>query len=155
MFLAQAYDVRPRGRRAGYAGLSIAPIAFAALLIVPLLPPTIVPIKGLLASVVMASALTAECGKVLPEIGVLALIGDASYSLYLTHSFVVQGLTKAAGFLGGATPAQTLLLVAVSLGVSCWVAILCHRAFERPSHVWVRALMLGRTSVAARPALAS
>jgi len=60
----------------------------------------------------------------------VALLGDASYALYLTHPFALQGLGKllpgdASPLLAGATLVCAIVLAQV-------VAIAVHRGIERP-----------------------
>ncbi len=72
----------------------------------------------------------------------LVLLGDASYSLYLSHAYVIQALDKLGLFDGG--PAQlvamTLVAVALCLALSAflWLAI------EKPLNGFLRARLLGR-----------
>jgi len=67
----------------------------------------------------------------------LILIGDASYSLYLFHPYVIYGVDR----LVLEASELTFLNVFVSVGVlaSCiGLAILSYRYFEKPSNEWFR-----------------
>jgi exopolysaccharide production protein ExoZ len=59
------------------------------------------------------------------------LLGNASYSIYLTHPFVTQALQKLGKRLGP-SPALTVLLIAVTLLAVCAVGIITHLLVERP-----------------------
>jgi peptidoglycan/LPS O-acetylase OafA/YrhL len=60
----------------------------------------------------------------------LVALGDASYSLYLSHAFVIGGLSGL--WLATAGPKAPALFVIVALCVSCAVAWLIHMGLERP-----------------------
>lgn len=61
----------------------------------------------------------------------LALIGDASYSLYLTHTFILRGLSRFWTLVGGeALPA--VVYVGVALLVTISGSHLIYRYLERP-----------------------
>lgn len=66
-----------------------------------------------------------------PGLGWLRAIGDASYSLYLTHIFVLAGARVVFLHLpeGLRSPA---VFLALALGISIVVAMLVYRLFERP-----------------------
>jgi peptidoglycan/LPS O-acetylase OafA/YrhL len=76
------------------------------------------------------------------------LIGNASYSLYLTHAYVIQALQKKVMPLDAFTPAQVaLMLLAVAL--CCALAVACFLLVERPSNLWLRRRLLRRSRAAA------
>jgi exopolysaccharide production protein ExoZ len=77
------------------------------------------------------------------------LIGNASYSLYLTHPYVIQALQKKLTMLDAFTPAKVSLMVAAVL-ICCAIAIAFFRLIERPSNLWLRRRLL-RPRVALRP----
>jgi exopolysaccharide production protein ExoZ len=62
----------------------------------------------------------------LPRIPVLLALGDASYSLYLTHPLVIGAV---AVLLGTWMP---WLFIPLSLLLACGVGWLCWRLFEKP-----------------------
>jgi exopolysaccharide production protein ExoZ len=76
----------------------------------------------------------------------LALLGDASYALYLTHPFVIRATTLLwrHRHLGSVAYVLTCLALAQALAVAV------HRIMERPATRWVRAhLEPGETGLAA------
>jgi exopolysaccharide production protein ExoZ len=65
-----------------------------------------------------------------PELRPLVALGDASYALYLLHPFVLRALTVG----GGAALVQLSpwLFLVVGAALSCWIALMVWRGFERP-----------------------
>ena len=61
------------------------------------------------------------------------LIGDASYSLYLSHQFVLQASSLVLPKLG--LPALVLLVLYIALALA--VALLSYRLIEQPSSRWL------------------
>jgi peptidoglycan/LPS O-acetylase OafA/YrhL len=92
---------------------------------------------GLPALIVVASAI------VLHESGVswsnrwVILLGNASYSLYLTHPFVTQATQKLARSLG-LGPVIALVGALFTLVVVCLVGIATHLWLEKPLTAWVK-----------------
>lgn len=66
----------------------------------------------------------------------LLLIGDASYSLYLLHPYVVEGIDRVVHPLGPDLAGVAWSAVAVALSAA--VAIIAYRLVERPSNSWLR-----------------
>jgi exopolysaccharide production protein ExoZ len=90
---------------------------------------------GLPATVVFLATLSLERRWAVPALWLL--IGNASYSLYLTHAYVIQALQKKVMPLDTFAPAKVaLMLVAVAL--CCALAVACFRLIERPSNLWLR-----------------
>ncbi len=80
------------------------------------------------------------------------LIGNASYSLYLTHAYVIQALQKQVIQLDAFGPTQVaLMLLAVAL--CCALAVACFLLIERPSNLWLRRRLLRRSRASALGAL--
>jgi exopolysaccharide production protein ExoZ len=83
--------------------------------------------------------LAAACGerRTAPSVPVraLALVGDASYALYLAHPFVIRGLREVFTRLGLGSP---LGFIALALAGSVAAALLAHRYFEKPATRWLR-----------------
>lgn len=83
--------------------------------------------------------LAAGCGRegVKPPkpVRALALVGDASYALYLVHPFVIRGLREVALRIGLASPA---LYIALALGGAVLASVLIYRFFEKPATRRVR-----------------
>ncbi|WP_291551051.1 acyltransferase [Bosea sp. (in: a-proteobacteria)] len=77
--------------------------------------------------------LAAACGRDGPmppqPVRTLAMIGDASYALYLVHPFVIRGLREIALRAGGLSPE---LYILIALTGAIVAALLIHRWFERP-----------------------
>ncbi|MEP6868391.1 MAG: acyltransferase [Novosphingobium sp.] len=76
------------------------------------------------AYLIVAGALAIEAAGHWPRIPLAKHLGDASYSLYLTHGFTLPFIEHIGGFTG--------LRVAVGLVVPTIVAILTFRLFEKP-----------------------
>ena len=67
----------------------------------------------------------------------LVLGGDASYAIYLTHPFVVSGLTKAAMHTVGNGPLAVAGTGIAVIVMSVVVGLLVYLGFERPAHDWL------------------
>ncbi|MCO5091591.1 acyltransferase [Bosea sp. (in: a-proteobacteria)] len=83
--------------------------------------------------------LAAGCGRegIVPigPVKALAVVGDASYALYLVHPFVIRGLREVVLRLGLPMPA---LYIALALAGSVIAALMVHRFFEKPATRLVR-----------------
>jgi exopolysaccharide production protein ExoZ len=68
----------------------------------------------------------------------LSYLGDASYSIYLTHLFTL-GMLRAIWVNMVHTPSlmSSIALMAVSLAVSAGVGYLCYQLVERPLTTWI------------------
>ena len=68
----------------------------------------------------------------------LLLLGDASYSIYLTHAFVLPLL--GAGRLGPMLmrPERAFAVGLAGLLLSCWAGVMCYRLVELPMLEWFR-----------------
>jgi exopolysaccharide production protein ExoZ len=83
------------------------------------------------------AALVASAAVVLHQSGIrwsrrwLLSLGDASYSLYLTHPFVTQAGQKAGKWIG-LTPSIAAVLLLVTLAAVCIVGVITHVAIEKP-----------------------
>ncbi|MFT3724752.1 MAG: acyltransferase [Hyphomonadaceae bacterium] len=99
--------------------------------------------KGLPAAIVVISVL----GMQLKQGAVsraFARIGDASYSLYLGHPYVVELVAKVAIAVLGATILSGILTGVVAVAVSVGVAMLSFALIERPSNNWIRRRLAAR-----------
>jgi len=76
------------------------------------------------------------------------LIGNASYSLYLTQAYVLQAIHKKVMPLDSFTPPKVLMMV-VAVALCCGLAVLCFKLIERPSNLWLRRRLLRRTPASA------
>src|SRR5690606_25953563 len=96
---------------------------------------------GVPAAAIVAGLLAVERAGMFPQNALWPLekLGDASYSLYLTHGIVLGILGKVLGDHNG------LSGVIVALAASIAVAMLCYQFFERPAGQILR-------SIIARPA---
>jgi exopolysaccharide production protein ExoZ len=100
---------------------------------------------GLPAMVMFLATLSLERHWHVPALWML--IGNASYSLYLTHAYVIQALQKKVVRLDTFAPTKVALML-LALVLCCALAALCFRWIERPSNLWLRRRFLRR----ARPA---
>jgi exopolysaccharide production protein ExoZ len=108
-------------------------LGVAALALVPLWAPEVSRVlsQGIPASVVAASAITLHQSGVRWSSRVLLLLGNASYSMYLTHPFVTQAAQKVGKMLG-LTPALAAVLTIVTLVAVCITGVVTHLAIEKP-----------------------
>lgn len=99
---------------------------------------------GLPALLTVAGAVSLEAAGRVPRSRASLLLGDASYSLYLTHGFVVSALVWTA-------PAAPVWLKASAAAVlSAAAAIACYLVFERPTTQALKRLG-ERLNIAPRP----
>ncbi|HET7525438.1 MAG TPA: acyltransferase family protein, partial [Burkholderiaceae bacterium] len=75
------------------------------------------------------------------------LIGNASYSLYLTQAYVLQAIQKKVMPLDAFTATQVLMMAAATV-VCCAVAVLFFKLIERPSNLWLRRRLLSPRAAA-------
>jgi exopolysaccharide production protein ExoZ len=94
---------------------------------------------GPLALVVFLATLSLENRWRVPALWLL--IGNASYSLYLTHQYIINGFQKKLMMLDDFTPTKVALMVVVGL-ICCAVAVACFKLVERPSNQWLRRRLL-------------
>jgi exopolysaccharide production protein ExoZ len=125
-----------------------------ALALVPLWAPDVsrVLTQGVPATVVATSAIVLHQSGVRWSSRVPLLLGNASYSLYLTHPFVTQAAQKA-GKLLGLTPVVAVVLMAVTLVAVCVVGVITHLAIEKPLTRLAKAFA-DRLVVGQKPAVA-
>ncbi len=112
----------------GLAALALLPLAWPG--------PSRVITQGIPSVLVVASAvLLHQAGVRLAGGGrtkrALLLLGNASYSLYLTHPFVTQAAQKAAKRLG-VSPLVVVPSMLVTIALVCAVGIVTHLLLERP-----------------------
>jgi len=128
-----------------YVGLVVTAIAMVAARQLLPDPQAAIPI-GLSATLFVLFVLLAEVRGVVVRSPFLLLIGAASYSLYLTHIFVVLALQKIVAKLGAdqgmLLPISAIAIAAVSVGVG----IMVHLWFERPVDTALRTLLRYRRS---------
>ena len=66
-----------------------------------------------------------------------AVVGRASYSLYLLHQFAGLTVIRWLATLTGAEGACSVLIALIVLGIFTWFAILLHKHFEVPCNRWI------------------
>lgn len=89
-------------------------------------------IIGIPAALVVLSAVSLDIHGRSIRSSSLLLIGAASYSLYLTHAFVLVALEKTAIHAGINHGAWLLPLIVIMVAAAIAVAIVVHMLFERP-----------------------
>jgi hypothetical protein len=90
---------------------------------------------GIPAFLLVACCLFLERGGHWPRLGILRKIGDSSYSLYLTHMFVLPVLGRV---LGKLPLPQSDLWFFAALAACVTVAHFVHRLGEKPADAWLR-----------------
>jgi exopolysaccharide production protein ExoZ len=78
---------------------------------------------------IVAGALALERNAKVASVGLLKLLGDSSYSLYLTHGFPMVAMAVVMSRLG---IAPGLLAFVATFVAQVLLGILCYRALERP-----------------------
>jgi exopolysaccharide production protein ExoZ len=103
---------------------------------------------GVPAAAIVALALSCEGRLKTPA--VLLAIGNASYSLYLLHPYLVVPAQKIVTYI---TPHPIAMVVAIPLilSVAIALALLSYRFIELPSNLWLRANYLPARRRAAKP----
>ncbi len=89
---------------------------------------------GLPATLVLLSVIVLEHGSRIPQLRWLHEVGDASYSIYLTHIFTLAGLHKVWGALNLSNAGWPTYLVFLITGLtlSTAVGMACYHLLERP-----------------------
>jgi len=140
MLVALAIDHAPSSapapvRMIALVSLLAAPVLFFGPLVWPDAPRLLA--CGVPAAIVVtASVLLERWGLRLTSPAILA-VGDASYILYLSHPYVTQSVQKLAAQLNP-TGALSVALIVGCFAVVIAVAIVLHRAVERPLSRWAR-----------------
>jgi peptidoglycan/LPS O-acetylase OafA/YrhL len=114
-------------------------------LVLPLIFPEVSTfiVGGLPACLIVAGALTLErWGWVVKAAWGLAM-GNASYSIYLTHTFVTETTQKLAAKVQPGAFGSSLLIAATLIAV-CVVGILVHQTLEQPLSTVARRLLKAR-----------
>ena len=128
-------------RRKGQVALAAAAIALAAMLCGPSLAPNVdrAVIAGIPAMIIVGGCLIAERAGFVLRLPFLQTVGNASYSIYLTHFFVTSLVTKlAARFhldapapLAAAMLAALVLVIAVGIATHVWIELPLTRFFRQ------------------------
>lgn len=103
---------------------------------------------GVLATVVFLALVHGLSGVRLPS--VLVLIGDASYSLYLFHPYVLKVFNKVFHVFD-APGLLAYIMTPVSIALCCVVAICIYRWVELPITGWLRDRLIGRRATTVHP----
>lgn len=132
MLLAEAYPRLPATRWAACIAGGVLCAAFALLIPSALIDGIRYPVAAIPAALVVGACLILDRARVVPEWRAGLLIGNASYSLYLTHPFVAQAITKIAQRSQMLKPGTAPFIVLAILIASCVVASLVWRYVEVP-----------------------
>jgi exopolysaccharide production protein ExoZ len=118
------------GRR---ALLALACLGLVGVALLPLALPDVsrVITQGLPAVAVTAAAVVLHQSGVSGSRRWLLVLGEASYSIYLTHPFVTQAAQKAGKWLGLNKPLAVALIL-LTLALVCVVGVITHYLVERP-----------------------
>jgi len=127
-------DLLPKSRGWGWAAAAVAPVALAVMLAGPWLWPQFdrAVMFGAPALVLVAAGLVAERAGLTLSQGWIQTAGAASYSVYLTHFFCTQVVTRAAERLVGFGPLMMWALALVAFLLVAMVGVFVHRRVELP-----------------------
>jgi exopolysaccharide production protein ExoZ len=104
---------------------------------------------GVPATVILTSALFVRGGKTYAG-RMLIVLGDASYSIYLTHAFVMTAYASVLkSYALPSVPRAALMLVPVVASVVAGLAT--YRLIEHPTNEWLKARWKKRSNAAAAP----
>lgn len=100
---------------------------------------------GLPALLCVIAALQIERARELPRSGLLSLLGNASYSIYVSHIFMIPAARMISGAIGFdmATAYGAVFVVGAMLAAACF-GIAVHVMIERPLLARINALLRGR-----------
>lgn len=88
--------------------------------------------RGIPALMVLAGAITLERARPVPRIGVFALLGDASYSTYLTHSIILSAVGQVFARIPMPSPvAAGITYAMVGVGAAIAGSVIFHMLVER------------------------
>ncbi|MBR1092288.1 acyltransferase [Bradyrhizobium manausense] len=142
MILGLIYPRLPNSQRATRLAMVALPCGFIALILAAHLNNSVWPLTAIPATGLMVAALVLERAGVSATGDSLQLIGAASYSLYLSHPFVTQGVSKLAassGLLASSLASAILIILAYGLSIIAGIAI--YRFIERPLSTRARRLL--------------
>jgi peptidoglycan/LPS O-acetylase OafA/YrhL len=127
-------DRLPKGRGWAWPAVGTGVAALVIMLAGPWLWPQFdrAVMFGVPAVVIVASGLIAERAGLVLNQGWIQTLGAASYSVYLTHFFCTQVVTKAAERLAGFGPVLMWALAPVALVLVAIVGVFVHRRVELP-----------------------
>lgn len=142
--VALAAVIAPRLPRGGVGAALVLVASLAALLVSDWLRPSVPDVFrfGIPAFVTVAAALSLERSGRVPRLRLLEAMGNASYSTYLTHVFVIAGLRIALQLAGmPLQPGGALAFVLVALVAAALVGDVVHRLVERRLVLLANALL--------------
>ena len=87
---------------------------------------------GIAGGLIVLGALSLERNAI-PFSGGISKLGDSSYSLYLSHPFIVFGVGKILAVLGLAGYLYNASLIMLAFVISVVVGIMSYNTIERPS----------------------
>jgi exopolysaccharide production protein ExoZ len=103
---------------------------------------------GILAALSLYCVLRGLSGVKLPP-GVV-IVGDASYSLYLFHPYVIQLFTKMSGAFSGTGP-LAYFMAAVVIALCCLLSVISYKYVERPITEFLRKRFVDRSAHSGAP----
>ena len=126
MLLGRAFEQdRLPPLRWGYVQLAAGVLLFAVSAWLEVTSPRVL-VWGIPALLVVAGAVIIEKGRNVPLVPALALLGDASYSIYLTHTLTISAIGKFKAYFNASTFFVASLTLSALIGVAAW------RLVERP-----------------------
>lgn len=87
---------------------------------------------GIPAALIVYALCCLELGGVMKNLPLLKWLGDASYSIYLTHIFSLAACRLAFTYLQPQGGINELTFIVVGLSVSALIGVLTYRLYERP-----------------------
>ncbi|KWV58523.1 hypothetical protein AS156_33565 [Bradyrhizobium macuxiense] len=109
----------------GYVSLAVGLLLFAASAWLEVTSPRVV-VWGIPAFLIVAGAVIIEKNRSVPLVPAVALLGDASYSIYLTHTLTISAIGKFKAHFNPTTFFIASLMLSGLIGVAAW------RLAERP-----------------------
>lgn len=98
---------------------------------------------GLPSALIVAGAVLLERAEQWPSSAVIRLLGDASYSIYLSHGMALAALVALWQLFGPAGAIGQATFFGVALCATTLAGVLVWRWIERPIDRWLRALSFG------------
>ncbi|MET3924734.1 acyltransferase [Devosia sp. 2618] len=105
---------------------------------------------GIPAALIVAGALNIA----IPNRGLWApviLLGNASYSIYLIHPYVIQAIDLATRPITTNAPALQIAIAVLSIAAICAISVATYLTVERPTQRWLKALAGRSNSALVKP----
>jgi exopolysaccharide production protein ExoZ len=127
------------------AAASLVVAGIILVLVLPLIFPDVstFPLGGLPACLIVGGALILERWGWVVQAAWCLVLGNVSYSIYLTHPFVTEAAQKIAAKIQPGAFESSLLIAGTTVAV-CVVGILVHRTLEQPLSTMARRLLKAR-----------